>query len=52
MDGWRNTAAPAKDQRRRLHPSLQGYDALTEQVKEYDRVIVRQTQHAIGGEAD
>jgi hypothetical protein len=52
MDGWRNTDAPAKDQQRRLHPSLQGYDALTEQVKEYDRVIVRQTQHAIGGEGD
>jgi hypothetical protein len=52
MDGWRYTTAPARDQRRRLHPSLQGYDVLTEQVKEYDRVMVRQTQHAVGGEAD
>jgi hypothetical protein len=52
MEGWRHTDAPAKDQQRRMHPALQGYDALTEQVKEYDRVMVRQTQHAVGGEGD
>jgi len=52
MEGWRNTTAPTKDQRRRLHPSLQGYDALTEQVKEYDRVMVRQTQRAVRGDPD
>lgn len=52
MDGWRSTDAPAKDERRRLHPSLGGYDALTEQVKEYDRVFVRQTQQAVRGGAE
>jgi len=52
MDGWRSTDAPAKDERRRRHPSLQGYEALTEQVKEYDRVFVRQTQHAVRSEPD
>jgi hypothetical protein len=51
MAGWRSTDAPVRDQQRRLHPSLQGYDALTEQVKEYDRVMVRQTHRAIGGDA-
>jgi hypothetical protein len=52
MDGWRRTEAPSKDQTRRLHPSLKGYAALTEEVKEYDRVFVRQTQRAVTGEAD
>ena len=46
MDGWRLTDAPSKDQARRLHPSLVPYDALTDDVKEYDRVYVRQTQAA------
>jgi hypothetical protein len=46
MDGWRYTDAPAKDQARRLHPSLIAYDSLTDDVKEYDRVYVRQTQAA------
>ena len=44
--------APTKDESRRLHPSLQAYDALTEQVKEYDRVFVRQTQRAVREEPD
>ena len=52
MDGWRSTDAPAKDEARRLHPSLQGYDALSEPVKEYDRVFVRQTQHAVRGDGE
>ena len=52
MDGWRYVDAPSKDQLRRLHPSLQGYDTLTEQVKEYDRVMVRQTQDAVRGSED
>lgn len=49
MEGWRYVDAPAKDQGRRLHPSLRGYDALTEQIKEYDRIMVRQTQQAVRG---
>ena len=52
MDGWRSSTAPSKDESRRLHPSLQPYDALTEQVKEYDRVFVRQTQRAVRDEPD
>lgn len=52
MEGWRYIDAPQKDQLRRRHPSLRGYDALTEQVKEYDRVMVRQTQQAVRGEPD
>jgi voltage-gated potassium channel Kch len=52
MDGWRSTDAASKDEARRLHPSLQGYDGLTEPVKEYDRVFVRQTQLAVRGGPD
>ena len=44
MDGWRWTPAASKDSVRRLHPDLQPYDALSEQVKEYDRVYIRETQ--------
>ena len=44
MDGWRATNRPSKDEFRRLHPSLVPYEALTDEVKEYDRVIVRETQ--------
>jgi hypothetical protein len=46
MDGWRWTDAPSKDEAQRLHPSLTPYAALTDEVKEYDRVYVRQTQDA------
>jgi hypothetical protein len=44
MDGWRSTNLPSKDEHRRLHPSLVPYEALTDEVKEYDRVMVRETQ--------
>jgi hypothetical protein len=44
MDGWRSTNLPSKDEHRRLHPSLVPYAALTDEVKEYDRVMVRETQ--------
>ena len=47
MDGWRWTDRPSRDQARRLHPSLVAYEALTDEVKEYDRVMVRQTQQAV-----
>ncbi|HEY1749923.1 MAG TPA: RyR domain-containing protein [Caulobacteraceae bacterium] len=51
MDGWRRTDAPKKDEPRRLHPSLKAYAALTDEVKEYDRVFIRQTQVICGGGA-
>lgn len=44
MDGWRRTSAPSKDTVLRLHPDLRPYDELSEQVKEYDRVYIRETQ--------
>jgi hypothetical protein len=45
MDGWRARAMGEKQDRvRRLHPDLRPYDELPDQTKEYDRVIVRQTQ--------
>ncbi len=46
MDGWRWTSEPKKDDLRRLHPSLVDYDQLTDEVKEYDRGNVRETQAA------
>jgi hypothetical protein len=46
MDGWRWTDAPSKDEARRLHPSLVPYAALTDDVQEYDRAYVRETQSA------
>ena len=44
MDGWRWADLPAKDEARRLHPSLAAYEDLTDPVKEYDRIYVRETQ--------
>ena len=49
MDGWRFADRPRKDQARRLHPDLKAYEALTDPVKEYDRVMVRATQEAVSG---
>jgi voltage-gated potassium channel Kch len=49
MEGWRRTDGP-KDGVRRLQPSLQSYDELTEPMKELDRVMVRQTQNAVRGD--
>ncbi|HEY3798536.1 MAG TPA: RyR domain-containing protein [Caulobacteraceae bacterium] len=48
MDGWRWTDRPKRDDARRLHPSLIAYADLADDVKEYDRVYVRQTQDAVG----
>jgi hypothetical protein len=45
MDGWRRTDGP-KDQDRRLHPSLAPYEALSDDVQEYDRAYIRETQAA------
>ena len=39
---------PGRTRRARLHPSLVPYDALADDVKEYDRAYVRQTQDACG----
>ncbi len=44
MDGWRSTTLPSRDNLRRLHPDLVPYEALADNVKEYDRVMVRETQ--------
>lgn len=44
LDGWRWADLPAKDERRRLHPSLAPYSALAEEVKDYDRALVDETQ--------
>jgi len=47
MDGWRWTDAPRKDEALRRHPSLVEYDALADDVKEFDRVYVRETERAL-----
>jgi hypothetical protein len=44
MAGWRWADIPSKDEQRRLHPDLTAYDHLIDQTKEYDRVLVRETQ--------
>ena len=44
MDGWRSTNRQSRDELRRLHPSLIAYADLTDEVQEYDRVMVRETQ--------
>jgi len=46
MDGWRWSHHPRKDEAKRTHPSLTPYENLADDVKEYDRVYVRQTQSA------
>jgi hypothetical protein len=50
MDGWRWDDIPRKDEHRRIHPSLIPYEQLADDVKEWDRVKVRQTQHACWGD--
>jgi len=47
MDGWRATDAKAKDEAARRHPSLAPYAALSDEVKEFDRVFVRETQDIV-----
>lgn len=44
MDGWKWADLPGKDEHRRLHPDLVGYDQLPDATKVYDRVIARETQ--------
>jgi hypothetical protein len=44
MDGWRWADIPKKDEHRRIHPDLVDYERLADNVKEYDRAIVRETQ--------
>jgi hypothetical protein len=46
MDGWRSTDA-AKDETARRHPALAPFAALSEEVKEFDRVFVRETQDVV-----
>jgi hypothetical protein len=47
MDGWSWIDAPRKIETLRRHPSLVEYDALTDEVKELDRVYVRETERAL-----
>ena len=49
MVGWRSTTQPRKDEARLLQPYLLPYDDLTDEIKEYDRVYVRQTQDVCHG---
>lgn len=49
MDGWRWDDIPKKDEHKRIHPSLVPYEQLADDVKEWDRVKVRQTQTACWG---
>jgi hypothetical protein len=51
MDGWRWTDAAEKDQATRRHPSLVSYAALSDPVKEFDRVFVRETAAACRAQA-
>jgi hypothetical protein len=53
MDGWRATPlGERQDKVRRLHPDLRPYGELPDQTKEYDRVIVRQTQAIWAGSSE
>ncbi|HEY2480914.1 MAG TPA: RyR domain-containing protein, partial [Caulobacteraceae bacterium] len=49
MDGWRWSPGLKKDEARRTHPSLMAYLDLPDDVREYDRAFIRQTQAACGG---
>jgi hypothetical protein len=44
MDGWRY--APVRDNELRRHTYLVGYDDLPDDIQEYDRIYIRQTQDA------
>ncbi|HLK25686.1 MAG TPA: RyR domain-containing protein [Caulobacteraceae bacterium] len=45
MDGWRACPlAQKQDRQRRLHPDLRPYGELPDGTKEFDRVIIRQTE--------
>jgi hypothetical protein len=47
MDGWRATDAAAKNEAARRHPALAPFATLSEEVKEFDRVFVRETEDAV-----
>ncbi len=44
-DGW--SWGPARDDERKLHPSLVRYEDLPESEKEYDRIMVTETVKAM-----
>ena len=46
MDGW-SWIETQRNSALRRHPSLVPYDALTDEVKELDRVYVRETERAL-----
>jgi len=47
MDGWRSSDAAAKDEAARRHPSLAPFASLSDEVKAFDRVFVRETQDVV-----
>ena len=51
MDGWRAADTADKDETARRHPHLAPFATLSEEVKEFDRVFVRQTEGAVRGGA-
>jgi hypothetical protein len=52
MDGWRATDAAVKDETARRHPDLAPFATLRDEVKEFDRIFVRQTEAAIRDTAE
>ncbi len=50
MDGWRAAPEGGRDDARRRHPALKPWDQLSEELKDYDRLFVRQTEAACRGD--
>jgi hypothetical protein len=46
MEGWRSANGGPRDEARRLHPALRPYPELPDELKQYDRLMVRQTEVA------
>jgi hypothetical protein len=49
MDGWRAAPEGGRDNAKRRHPALKPWDQLSEELKDFDRLIVRQTERACRG---
>ncbi len=47
LDGWAYADLPRKDEAGKRHPSLQPFSALSEDVKAYDRALVRETERLL-----
>jgi hypothetical protein len=46
MDGWRTAPEGGRDDARRRNPALKPWDELSEELKGYDRLMVRRTERA------